>query len=122
MTLTVGALGPLTFEAGWYAYTGSAMGPGGLARVDRHHDVATGRNDTRHWHLDDLLGESPARIDAVTWARGRNVECPVSRAIDGEPVPAFGASDCGCVSHLQYRGRRTALLGTVEAAYASASG
>ena len=35
--LSVGKLGPVTFNAGYYVYTGSAFGPGGLAARSGHH-------------------------------------------------------------------------------------
>ena len=119
-TVTVGALGTVPFRAGWYAYTGSAMGTVGFARVDRHRAVAAGRNDVRHWHLDYLLGETGARIDAVVTTAGRDVECAVSRAIAGDPVPGFGASDCECSSHLRYGDTRSALVGSIRDAHDSA--
>lgn len=39
-THEVGRLGRVDLPAGHYAYTGSALGPGGFARVDRHRAVA----------------------------------------------------------------------------------
>ncbi|MFB6077265.1 MAG: DUF123 domain-containing protein, partial [Candidatus Nanohaloarchaea archaeon] len=55
LTREVGALGNIRFSSGWYAYTGSAMGPGGLQRVERHREVAAGEREVRHWHIDHLL-------------------------------------------------------------------
>jgi len=55
-SIEVGALGEHRFPAGWYAYTGSAFGTGGFARVDRHYELAAGERSTRHWHIDYLLG------------------------------------------------------------------
>jgi len=102
--ITVGALGERDFAAGWYAYTGSAFGPGGFARVDRHRELARGERDTRHWHVDYLLGHPEARIDAVAKSPGADRECAVSDALadaDGaERVTEFGASDCDCPGHL----------------------
>ena len=70
-TIIVGALGEHTFERGWYAYTGSALGSGGFVRIERHRAVANGENDTRHWHIDYLLGHP--RV--------------VSRGSHGRPIP-----------------------------------
>jgi len=42
----VGALGTKKFLARFYAYTGSARGAGGFARVKRHLGVAAGNNLT----------------------------------------------------------------------------
>ena len=39
-TVEVGALGERAFDAGTYAYVGSAFGPGGFSRVDRHRSAA----------------------------------------------------------------------------------
>jgi len=63
--ITVGALGDIDFGADWYAYTGSALGSGGFARVDRHRRLAAGDHDARHWHVDYLLGDDATGLDAV---------------------------------------------------------
>jgi len=53
-TVNVGRLGRVRFPAGWYAYVGSAYGPGGLAaRISRH----LRPSKPSHWHLDYLLNE-----------------------------------------------------------------
>lgn len=114
--LAVGALGGMSLPAGWYAYTGSALGPGGFSRVERHEWVAAGEHDVRHWHVDYLLGASDARLDQVVRSPG-DLECTVARAIDGDIVPDFGCSDCACESHLAYRGDRDALLASIERAH-----
>lgn len=104
-TVEVGALGDLAFDPGWYAYTGSALGRGGFTRVDRHRELARGERDTRHWHVDYLLGHPATRLGAVVYTGdGTDIECAVSRAlaVEFEPVPSFGASDCGCDSHCVY--------------------
>ena len=56
-TIRVGALGDLTFPRGWHVYTGSAQGQGGLIRVQRHVRLAVSKNQTKHWHIDYLLGD-----------------------------------------------------------------
>lgn len=99
----VGRLGIQTFN-GVYAYVGSAQGAGGLARrIERHRTVAAGTRDTRHWHVDHLLGLS-GRVDALVAATSDpGAECALAdelsrcaqRVVDG-----FGASDCACRSHL----------------------
>ena len=55
-TIRVGALGDLAFPGGWHVYTGSAQGPGGLKRVQRHISIAASRRQTKRWHIDYLLG------------------------------------------------------------------
>ncbi|PSP20379.1 DUF123 domain-containing protein [Halobacteriales archaeon QH_10_67_13] len=119
-TLTVGALGEITFDAGWYAYTGSALGSGGFARVRRHRELARGERDTRHWHIDYLLGHPETRIAAVVrTGAGIDRECAVGRALAAEfaPVPAFGASDCNCDSHLVYADDGEALAAAIARAH-----
>ena len=102
-TIEVGALGDREFTAGGYAYVGSAFGPGGLSRVDRHRRVANGDHDTRHWHIDYLLGADSIRLATVETYPNEDIECALATAFADagcEPVAAFGASDCDCGSHL----------------------
>lgn len=113
----VGALGEVEFPAGGYAYTGSAFGPGGLSRVERHHRVAAGEHDVRHWHVDSLLGDSAASIVAVVVTRKADVECAVASALGSGPVDGFGSSDCTCVSHLSFRSSVEALEEDVRDAH-----
>ncbi len=101
-TIEVGALGALAFDRGYYAYTGSALGPGGFARVDRHQRIVAGEHDARHWHVDYLLGHPGVGIDAVGRSPGSEAECATHRALAGDPVPGVGASDCDCGSHLRH--------------------
>jgi Uri superfamily endonuclease len=121
-TVEVGTLGRRDLAAGWYAYTGSAFGPGGFARVERHRELAAGERDARHWHVDYLLGHHAAGVDRVVTTPGADVECAVARAVEGERVPAFGASDCDCGSHLVYGPDRAPLLWSVERAHERAHG
>lgn len=121
VTLEVGALGTHTFEPGWYAYTGSALGAGGFARVDRHRELAAGDRETRHWHLDYLLGHDAASVDVVTTSAGTDAECAIASSVDGEPIPEFGCSDCRCFSHLHYMPHRAVLLDSVREAHRSPS-
>lgn len=120
--IEVGALGTFDFEAGWYAYTGTALGPGGFKRIDRHRDVAAGRNDTRHWHVDYLLGTERARIDGVCRTPDVDAECRVSSRIDGRSVPGFGASDCDCESHLVHDSSGESLRTALEELHETCSG
>ena len=99
-SLSVGALGDRGLSAGAYAYTGSALGAGGFSRVDRHRRTARGDHDVRHWHVDYLLGHPDARIDGVVRSVGVDVECAVAERLPTGPIDGFGASDCGCPSHL----------------------
>ena len=101
-TIGVGALGERRFPAGWYAYTGSALGPGGFARVDRHYELAAGDRETRHWHLDHLLGRPATELRGDVRSPGTDRECAVGRRLPEGPVDGFGASDCDCRSHLAH--------------------
>lgn len=96
--IEVGALGAHAFDAGWYAYTGSAFGPGGFARVDRHRRVAREGTDSPHWHVDYLLAE--ANVADVYTLAGRDRECAIAGSLPGERIDGFGASDCDCEAHL----------------------
>jgi len=121
--LTVGALGTVEFPAGWYAYTGSALGRGGFARVDRHRAVAAGENDARHWHVDYLLGDDATTVERVV-TTDADVECAVARRLaEGadRSVPDFGCSDCGCATHLVAADGREALSTAVERAHDEAT-
>jgi Uri superfamily endonuclease len=113
-TIEVGALGEQPLPSGWYAYTGSAFGPGGLSRVERHRELARGEREVRHWHVDYLLGHPAASIDTVVVTGGRDVECLVAGALPSAGIADFGASDCDCSSHLAYAEDRQALLAAVE--------
>jgi len=100
--IEVGALGEIAFD-GPYAYVGSAFGPGGLSRVDRHRELAGGARETRHWHIDYLLSADSTRLTAVETYPERDIECALATAFREagcEPVAGFGASDCDCESHL----------------------
>ncbi|MFB6184547.1 MAG: DUF123 domain-containing protein [Haloarculaceae archaeon] len=119
-SIEVGAAGIHDFPPGWYAYTGSAFGPGGFARVERHRDLAAGERDARHWHVDYLLGHPAADVDAVVTTADADVECAVSEAIDGDRYE-LGASDCACDGHLVYGPRRDELLASVEHAHRRAA-
>ncbi len=116
-TVSVGALGDQGFPAGAYAYTGSALGSGGFSRVRRHRRTARGDHDVRHWHVDYLLGETDARIDRVVHAPGVDAECAVAARLPSGPVDGFGASDCGCSSHLSAAASLEDLIDRVARAY-----
>lgn len=119
-TIAVGSLGSHAFPAGWYAYTGSAFGTGGFARVARHRELAAGERDARHWHVDYLLGHPAARVVDDVRSVGRDVECAVARALPEGPVDGFGASDCDCESHLAYAADHDSLLRAARKAHETA--
>jgi Uri superfamily endonuclease len=101
--LPVGRLGTFPFCKGWYAYAGSALGPGGLqARLARH-----AREKKRvHWHIDYLLGHA-CLVQSWQLACPIRLECEWAAALLRLPeacvaVRYFGASDCRCPGHLIY--------------------
>ena len=103
-TVGIGALGEIAFRKGWHIYIGSALGAGGLKRLERHIALSQEKDKKPKWHVDYLLTntEFPLRyaVSAVTPLR---LECLVASAFGGESVPLFGCSDCTCTSHLIYR-------------------
>jgi Uri superfamily endonuclease len=101
----VGRLGRISFPAGDYVYTGSALN-GLEARLARHRRW---RKKLR-WHIDYLL-RAAALIDVVTIPTKRRVECRRNRWVLRLPgaavvAPRFGSSDCACPAHLVYFGGR----------------
>ena len=101
LKIEIGSQGELHFPQGYYAYTGSARGPGGLSRVVRHQAVLAGRNPARRWHIDYLLPHTTLEMVAVS-RTSLDLECSVARAIGSklETIPKFGSTDCGCLGHL----------------------
>jgi Uri superfamily endonuclease len=100
-TIRVGRLGRFRFPPGWYAYVGSARGPGGLAaRLSRHLRLSK----PLRWHIDYLRAHAqPTEIWYTVGIQKR--ECAWARAMAelpgaSIPVPRFGASDCCCPAHL----------------------
>lgn len=91
---------PYFFPAGYYAYAGSAYGPGGIAaRLKRHF-----RADKKpHWHIDQL---SNAAIHKEALALSGQSECAIADIMGHLPgihpaLSGFGSSDCmRCHTHL----------------------
>lgn len=99
----IGKLGSFMFPAGYYAYVGSAFGPGGLAGRLAHHFRLS---ENPHWHIDYL--RRYAGIEHV-WVNEDEIKREHLWAIQLThfpgaqiPVPGFGCSDCTCTSHLFY--------------------
>jgi len=99
--IQVGRMGRLGTGIGFYAYVGSAFGPGGLKARIRHH-LRTAASP--HWHIDYL--RPYIEIRAVWYSTD-----PMPREhrwaalfrkmphVD-TPCPGFGATDCSCPAHL----------------------
>lgn len=98
LTTEVGALGTLSFPAGVYLYTGSALG--GLdQRVSRH----IRHEKTVKWHIDRLTVAADSVIAYESYP-DYVPECELaSMAGDCDMIPSvdgFGCSDCSCRTHL----------------------
>lgn len=97
--ITVGRLGVVVVEAGWYVYMGSALGPGGLRGRLSHHLRPVSRP---HWHIDYL--RQVCAVTAVWYTvderRWEHDWAAALAAVGSTPIHAgFGASDCRCVAH-----------------------
>jgi sugar fermentation stimulation protein A len=95
--VTVGKLGDMPINAGYYIYVGSAKRA--LAkRMARH----IRSKKTMHWHIDYLRKYADSCV-ALPIRSSVSLEHELAEALgkiaDG-CVPAFGSSDCTCVSHL----------------------
>ena len=103
-SVRVGALGFLDFEPGFHVYVGSALGGGGLKRLDRHLAIADCRDRSPKWHIDYLLCDSRfLPVSAVYVVSPWRVECRIAAMMGMGGVPGFGCSDCRCRSHLFHR-------------------
>ena len=99
--IPVGALGTLALEPGFYAYIGSALGSGGLRGRLAHH---RGRSRSPHWHIDYVRRHTALReiwFSAGALRREHRWGAVLARSGGAIiPLAGFGASDCGCRSHL----------------------
>jgi Uri superfamily endonuclease len=91
----------MAVEPGFYVYTGSALGPGGLSdRVARH----SREEKALRWHI-DYLRVITQIIEVWSTEGSDRQEChwgeSFARMKDATiPINGFGASDCACQSHL----------------------
>jgi len=107
--LEIGSLGKFDIIPGFYAYVGSAFGPGGLgARIGHHLESTT----DPHWHIDYLL---KVAIPVEVWftTAKRNLEHQWADLLEKAsnfraPIPRFGSSDYhrSRTSHLFYSKRQ----------------
>lgn len=99
--IVVGRVGPITFKRGWYAYIGSAFGPGGLAaRLGRH----LRPQKKLHWHIDYLRAiAEPREIWYSTAPESLEHDWAANLLKGtGTPLIGLGCTDCRCISHLFY--------------------
>ncbi|PSH01052.1 MAG: DUF123 domain-containing protein [Nanohaloarchaea archaeon SW_7_46_7] len=88
-------------EKGFYTYFGTAFGPGGLKRVERHSKQATGEKNVKHWHIDYLTTLEKSRMIKAVKFPEKDLECELASQAENT-VEAFGSTDCECGSHLAY--------------------
>jgi Uri superfamily endonuclease len=96
--ISVGALGMIAFDKGFYAYVGSAMG-GLRGRINRH----LRREKRIRWHIDYFLEKG--RVEGVIYApTDERLECLLAQRLERvfHSIHGFGSSDCRCPSHLFY--------------------
>jgi Uri superfamily endonuclease len=105
--IRVGRLGCIAFKRGWYAYAGSAFGPGGLAARISHHLRPVQKP---HWHIDYLQTEAMAVevwVAAGLPCREHDWSAALAKGSrSGAWVRRFGCSDCHCPSHLLHYDHR----------------
>ncbi len=101
--IKIGSLGIMDFARGFYSYTGSARGSGGLKRIDRHIQVSEGIKTTHWWHIDYLLSNA-SFLEVFITKTSLDLECRIANAIGKRllSVSGFGCTDCRCISHLHY--------------------
>ena len=100
--LSIGKLGKMTTEPGYYLYVGSAFGPGGIrARITHHARIAS----RPHWHM-DYLRAAAELLDAWCVYGTRCEHAWAYSLLRSEaaavPLKGFGSSDCDCATHLFY--------------------
>ncbi len=101
--ISIGKLGRLQIEPGYYLYAGSAFGPGGLSARLSHH---LKRSLHPHWHIDYLRQQGEIQevwftYDAFKWEH-QWADFLQSLPSVQIPMPGFGSSDCRCISHFFY--------------------
>jgi len=98
VTSVIGALGPVSFGKGFYAYAGSAQ-INLEKRLARH--LRTSKK--KFWHIDYLLNNAGVSVSKIfTLKAEKTQECRLAALLSqkGSPVLGFGCSDCKCSSHL----------------------
>jgi len=103
-TVVVGALGTVKFPAGFHIYIGTALGSGGLKRLERHFRLACGEQKRPKWHVDYILTHPRfLLVYAISAPTTERLECRFAGTLSGDGVDGFGCSDCACTSHFLYR-------------------
>jgi len=95
--ITIGSLGTLTFDKGYYVYVGSAM-KNLTQRIERHKR----QRKQMHWHI-DYLRQKAAYHASLPIRATANLECDLAQSVEkiaDSSIAQFGSSDCKCGSHL----------------------
>ncbi len=98
-SITVGSLGEMNFQRGFYIYAGSAA-RNLKSRVARH----MRKRKKKRWHIDYLLASAVKVKDFPVYTE-KDLECPLAedlKKLSDRIIPGFGCSDCRCDSHLFY--------------------
>jgi len=104
--IEIGKKGEFSFSPGFHIYVGSALGPGGLKRLQRHIKLSRNHDRNPKWHVDYLhLNPAFRLVSAVYAFTSERLECEIASRIGGDSVSGFGCTDCKCSSHLFYRSK-----------------
>jgi len=96
--ITVGSLGKIKFEKGYYTYIGSAMN-GLKSRIKRH----LSKNKRIFWHIDYLTTSENFKIIKVfIKLSDKREESDIAKILEEEfkYIKSFGSSDSNDKSHL----------------------
>ena len=101
--ISVGRLGEVLLQPGWYLYVGSAFGPGGVKARCGHHRQISSRP---RWHIDYLRAVADLReiwFSHDSQRREHQWTGLLGRLRGASfPLSGFGSSDCDCDSHLLF--------------------
>lgn len=100
-SIKIGKTKEAYFNKGFYLYTGSAAGPGGIEGRLMHHRQ---KPDKPHWHIDYLRLYANV-VDIYILEGEKDLEHSVAEKLKRVftiPMGKFGSSDCCCQSHLFY--------------------
>ena len=99
ITISVGALGLIKFNKGYYFYVGSAK-RNLSSRLKRHLQ----KKKKLFWHIDYLSSNKNADIKTI-WISTKISECKMADCLFNSGlrvINRFGSSDCKCKGHLFY--------------------
>ena len=102
IVVTIGSLGNVSFNKGFYAYVGSAQN-NLKKRIERH----LRNKKRRFWHIDYLICNDEVEVVKVFWKKAyKSEECLTAKKLLNIAIPIldFGCSDCRCISHLFWLG------------------